>query len=528
MAAIITALSIGLLPLPLRGRCRASPVAMVAFEGRGRPSTPGWEAGKLDRLTDWATNNAANRPVICEYKSDSLWLWSKWRGTVLELTARTVLFTMALGVGVDVFAHEFTVEPWPVLSAPPADDPLVRQLQGLNSLWEYQLTLSTFILTFFTSEAFAQWKRVYFTTRAIQGRINDLCLFLAVGAAREGNGTTVYTEEAAELLAKCTRLLRLSHTFFWAATPTCSNGVDDGGIADGDENRGMQLRDRTDQIGPLLLSCEGLATLVAADELKSEEMEALLDSGLPPSQYAYILLEWVCMHAMEGLRSGALRGQTGWEENLLRQASGLRAEYFNIGDYTAGRMPLAYVQLVQVDCARRRGEPPHRLRISPLTVGTWATPYAFPRFPRLVPRCDLRGVSHLGCGVSHLLASAVSPRTFRLSAVACAQVLVDSLVVLAPVGLYADLGTLSILGAGTFALFFKGLLELSKSFLDPFGNEGYPGQNIRVDVLVSELNFGAASRWVLGGALLPAGTSAPGTSAPPTAGDAPVRASPTL
>ena len=99
----------------------------------------------------------------------------------------------------------------------------------------------------------------------------------------------------------------------------------------------------------------------------------------------------------------------------------------------------------------------------------------------------------LGCGVSHLLASAVSPRPFRLSAVARAQVLVDSLVVLAPVGLYADLGTLSILGAGTFALFFKGLLELSKSFLDPFGNEGYPGQNIRVEVLVLELNFGAAS-----------------------------------
>ena len=47
------------------------------------------------------------------------------------------------------------------------------------------------------------------------------------------------------------------------------------------------------------------------------------------------------------------------------------------------------------------------------------------------------------------------------------------------------------------------LLELSKSFLDPFGNEGYPGQNIRVDVLVSELNFGAASRWVRAGQALP-------------------------
>ena len=52
-------------------------------------------------------------------------------------------------------------------------------------------------------------------------------------------------------------------------------------------------------------------------------------------------------------------------------------------------------------------------------------------------------------------------------------------------------------------LFFKGLLELSKSFLDPFGNEGFPGQNIRVDVLVSELNFGARSRWVQAGQAVP-------------------------
>ena len=56
---------------------------------------------------------------------------------------------------------------------------------------------------------------------------------------------------------------------------------------------------------------------------------------------------------------------------------------------------------------------------------------------------------------------------------------------------------------GLLTLFYKGLLELSKSFLDPFGNEGYPGQNIRVDVLVSELNFGAGGRWVKAGRRLP-------------------------
>ena len=88
------------------------------------------------------------------------------------------------------------------------------------------------------------------------------------------------------------------------------------------------------------------------------------------------------LHASRGLRSGLLCGDVGFEENLLRQFTGLRAEcvarrpsavarshvgglpppsppclpppagrrYFSIGDYTAGRMPLAYVQLVQVRC----------------------------------------------------------------------------------------------------------------------------------------------------------------------------------
>jgi len=182
-------------------------------------------------------------------------------------------------------------------------------------------------------------------------------------------------------------------------------------------------------IGPLLLSPEGLQGLITAGELTPEEAAALLGTGLPPSQYTYVLMEWVGLHAMSGISDGTLRGGNGFEDNLLRRLTELRAQYFNIGDYAAGRMPLAYVQLVQV--------------------------------------------------------------------------LVDSLVFLSPFALYPELGSLSVFATGLLTLFFKGLLELSKSFLDPFGNEGYPGQNIRVDVLVSELNFGSGSRWTKAGALLP-------------------------
>ena len=53
-----------------------------ALEGIGAPSNPGWESGRLNRLTEWADSSAPNRPIICEYDPKGRWLWRKWRGTL--------------------------------------------------------------------------------------------------------------------------------------------------------------------------------------------------------------------------------------------------------------------------------------------------------------------------------------------------------------------------------------------------------------------------------------------------------------
>ena len=316
--------------------------------------------------------------------------------------------------------------------------------------------------------------QVYFCTRAIQGRINDLCMLVTLGAKRstrygqvdgitgyasnvrssntisnndndeddttttttkdnnEGGVTNNNTGDAKKLVRDITRMLRMSHTLFWAATPTISDGFGDvhhteGGIM-GDSNM-LPTNFDASQFGPMLLSKEGLEMLVRYGQLTQREMDALVATGLPPSQYPYVLLEWAGLRAMDGIEVGEIRGGQGMEENLLRQLNMLRAEYFNIGDYNAGRMPLAYVQTMEV--------------------------------------------------------------------------LVDTLWFVAPLALYTKMGALNIVSTGLITLFFKGLLELSKSFLDPFGTEGYRAHNIRVDVLVSELNFGAAHRWVDAGDALP-------------------------
>lgn len=417
---------------------------------KGNPSLPGWKKGEFERLTNWATSDEANRPIIGEYEPSAWWLWSKWDGTVFSMIWQQVLFAMLLACGLDVAVHYFSSSTWSIFSIPPEENPIIIQLKGVNQLWEFQLTLSTFILSFFTQETYRHWKSVYFCTRAIQGRINDICLLVTIGAARgtctefgcnvatemnkniEKGVTSGYSSESAKLVNLCSRLIRLSHTFFWAATPTGSNGISDLGYSLDEERKILNIpADQWNEntIGPMLLSEEGLEILVQAGELTPGEKTALHGSALPPSQYTYILLEWVGLHIMDGFRSGSLSGESGLEENLLRQICALRAEYFNIGDLSAGRMPVAYVHLVQI--------------------------------------------------------------------------LIDSLVFLSPFALYPQIGSLTVILSGILTVFFKGLLELSKSFLDPFGTEGFPGQNIRVDVLVSELNFGAGSRWVHAGESLP-------------------------
>ena len=276
----------------------------------------------------------------------------------------------------------------------------------------------------------------------IQGRINDFCMLLAMSAERMDTNnnknspqssytSSTYTPESLQLAKTITRLIRMSHTLFWAATPTTSNGLTDSEdfLTDADN---CHIPIDNDHIGPIMLSRYGLRALAESKQLTKNEVKSLLRTGLPPSQYPYVLLEWVGIHVMKGLNDSKHKnfvGGPGLEQNLLQQLTMLRASMFDIDDFRAGRMPLAYVQLVQV--------------------------------------------------------------------------LVDSLIMLAPFALYPELGTLSIPLSGLLALFFRGLLALSKSFLDPFGVEGFDDQNMKVDVLVSELNFGASKRWLEAGAFLP-------------------------
>lgn len=158
-----------------------------ALEGIGMPSTPGWESGRLNRLTEWADSAKPNRPIICEYIPKGQWLWRKWNGTVLKATWKSVVFAMLAGLALDFIARGGSLSSykklsWDMAAVPSATDPMIKRLSMIGKVWEYHLTLSTFILTFFLSHAFSYWQKVYNTTRMIQGRINGelVCLFVGL------------------------------------------------------------------------------------------------------------------------------------------------------------------------------------------------------------------------------------------------------------------------------------------------------------------------------------------------------------
>ena len=84
------------------------------------------------------------------------------------------------------------------------------------------------------------------------------------------------------------------------------------------------------------------------------------------------------------------------------------------------------------------------------------------------------------------------------------QVLVDVFVWTSPIALYAVLGAWSVLCVVVLTVFYAGLLDLAKIFLDPLDNEDFCQNSVYMDigVLIRESNAGS-TRWKNGAETLP-------------------------
>ena len=369
----------------------------------------------LDRATAFRPMNDVN--IILPFNPSSSWLWQQYKGTILEVTWKPTLYLMLKSALLVWAVRASGYWTWPLLAVPDPSHPIVMRLKSIDVMWNYLLTLATFVSSFFVSQAYPFWRGTLSNTRKIQGRFGDFNLLLAghalrakqVGSKGENEGM-VFTPKAHAYLTETARLSRLAHILFWASVVRKARG---------DFFKGSLS---------LLSTDIGLKGLEERGEISSTSDERKLLEAIPPGSRHHIVFGWMMDKFQTARDEGLIGGGNGLEGQVLQQLTGLRGTCASINDDLAAPMPLAYVHFVQI--------------------------------------------------------------------------MTDVVLLLAPFALFPRLGALSILLSGILGLFYRGLLELSKSFLDPFGNEGSIGQNLVIDCLMGEVNAGSV-RWVEGGARMP-------------------------
>ena len=75
------------------------------------------------------------------------------------------------------------------------------------------------------------------------------------------------------------------------------------------------------------------------------------------------------------------------------------------------------------------------------------------------------------------------------------QILTDFFLLLTPFALFPEMGAWCIVATASLTLFYEGLLNLAKSFIDPLDNERVHRGGICIDTLIAESNAGAV-RWL--------------------------------
>ena len=258
-------------------------------------------------------------PIIQPYKPYRWWLWRRWGGTVLKEVLPSVAFNMCATLLLILGLRKATGESWAVGLKPDTSNPIIARLAVFDNCWKYLVTLTTFTMTFFVGEAFTLWKNMYSVGRQIQGRLNDISMLLATHAARDENGK--YTPEAQLLLDNVAMNIRSFHALLWASCSRQFSG---------------------------LLTPQGLNLMVQRGLLTQTQASTLMKLDLPRTQLHNPVLEWIIIQVQEAMQKGVLVGGDGLEHVFLEKCCALRGTYATIGDILDGRMPLAYVHLVQL------------------------------------------------------------------------------------------------------------------------------------------------------------------------------------
>ena len=339
--------------------------------------------------------------IIHKFKPQRLWLWTRWRYTVLAFSYPFVLFNMGLTAALALAVELSAGSDWTPGHEPDQENPTIQQLNTIfGQVFNYLFTLATFVLTFYLSEAFGLWKQMYFTTRKIQAGLNEIMMMLAVGATRDD--MKEYTPEAEACLDDVAHFVRLYHLFMWG---------------------------RFSHTYSIVVSEKGMNRMLTRGLITDDQFRCLQvqDDGITAH---HTCMTWIAMRIFQGMEEGGIMGDTALKMAVLERINFVRSSQSDVGDIIDGRMSLAYAHLVQM--------------------------------------------------------------------------LVDVLLITSPFALYAQQGIWAILTVGVLTVFYAGVLDLSKMYLDPLDNDGLYDDSVNMDlgVLMNEMNLGAAE-WKKGAMFVP-------------------------
>lgn len=271
----------------------------------------------IDRISGLKTSYGGD--VISRFQPARGWLWGQWRGTILQHVWKSSVLNMLVTTGFLLCTRLRSKPSWAVGMLPTKSDPVISRILGLGLAWKYTMSIATFMLVFFVTQAYNLWREVYATARVVQGRLNDINLLVAFSADREkGNGN--YTAQATEVLEDVASYTRLFHAFTWASLSKKMNAL-------------------RSVLGMRRLTSRGYMTAKQCDILGG------LESHVQPQ---HAVLMWIVARISKGMKDGAVDDDQELRSQIYSKATQLQGTFAGIGGKLAGRMPLAYAHFVQV------------------------------------------------------------------------------------------------------------------------------------------------------------------------------------
>ena len=175
----------------------------------------------LDKL-DMGKNTGkvkSHDPIIPQYKPRRSWLLQRWKGTILQHGIKSGCVNMLIAtVAFMLFKYTTGATTWIRMNSclKATTNVWLARLSVFDKLWHYQMTLTTFILTFFVTKSYDFWRSTYNYGRKIQTYCNDINMSVASHIKRS-NGDGSYDVNSIPVMKDVQSYIKSFTLLFWAS-----------------------------------------------------------------------------------------------------------------------------------------------------------------------------------------------------------------------------------------------------------------------------------------------------------------------